>query len=44
MPRRFAWVLSLFGFGLGVLAVCLIAQWWWIHSMYALASTYYQIP
>ncbi|HET6300872.1 hypothetical protein [Microbacterium sp.] len=28
----------------GVLAVCLLAQWWWIHNMYALGNTYWQIP
>ncbi|MCT9820460.1 hypothetical protein N3K63_09225 [Microbacterium sp. W1N] len=28
----------------GVLAASLLGQWWWIYNMYALASTYYQIP
>jgi hypothetical protein len=28
----------------GVLALCLIGQWWWIYNMYALANTYWQIP
>ncbi|KZE91276.1 hypothetical protein [Microbacterium sp. TNHR37B] len=28
----------------GVLGVCLCGQWWWIYNMYAVASTYYQIP
>jgi len=29
---------------LGVLALCLAGQWWWIYNMFALANTYYQIP
>jgi hypothetical protein len=29
---------------LGVLALCLAGQWWWIYIMFALANTYYQIP
>ncbi|AZS37217.1 hypothetical protein CVS47_01849 [Microbacterium lemovicicum] len=28
----------------GVLAVSLLAQWWWIYNMYALGYTYWQIP
>nr|WP_184752865.1 hypothetical protein [Microbacterium thalassium] len=28
----------------GVVAVCLLGQWWWIYNMYALASMYWQIP
>jgi hypothetical protein len=28
----------------GVLAVCLLGQWWWIYNMYALGNTYWQIP
>lgn len=28
----------------GVLAACLVGQWWWIYNMYALASMYWQIP
>lgn len=27
-----------------VLAGCLAGQWWWIWNMYALASTYWQVP
>ncbi|HWI31848.1 MAG TPA: hypothetical protein VNT50_10175 [Microbacterium sp.] len=27
-----------------VLAACLLGQWWWIHGMYALGNTYWQIP
>lgn len=29
---------------LGVLGAALLAQWWWIYNMYALANTYWQIP
>lgn len=28
----------------GVLAACLAGQWWWIHNMYALGNTFWQIP
>ncbi|SDQ06829.1 hypothetical protein [Microbacterium sp. cf332] len=28
----------------GVLIVGLVAQWWWIHEMYAVGSTFAQIP
>lgn len=28
----------------GVLIACLAGQWWWIHNMYALANTFWQIP
>ncbi|MDN3494683.1 hypothetical protein QL996_01970 [Planococcus sp. APC 4015] len=28
----------------GVLGACLVGQWWWIHNMYALANTFWQIP
>lgn len=28
----------------GVLVLCLLGQWWWIHNMYALANTFWQIP
>lgn len=28
----------------GVLVACLAGQWWWIHNMYALANTFWQIP
>lgn len=28
----------------GVLAACLLGQWWWIYNMYAVASAYWQIP
>ncbi|OZD53476.1 hypothetical protein CH252_11845 [Rhodococcus sp. 06-1477-1B] len=37
VPRSRAW-------RLGVLALALIGQWWWIYNMYALANTYWQIP
>ena len=37
MPRSRAW-------RVGVLAACLVGQWWWIYNMYALANTYWQIP
>ncbi len=37
LPRSTAW-------RVGVLVACLLGQWWWIHAMFALASTYYQIP
>jgi hypothetical protein len=36
-PRSAAW-------RVGVLIACLVGQWWWIYNMFALASTYYQIP
>jgi hypothetical protein len=29
---------------LGVLALALLGQWWWIYNMYALGNTYWQIP
>ena len=29
---------------IGVLALALLGQWWWIYNMYALANTYWQIP
>lgn len=32
MPRSTPW-------RVGVLAACLVGQWWWIHTMYALAGT-----
>lgn len=28
----------------GILILSLVAQWWWIYNMYALANTYWQIP
>ena len=28
----------------GVLAVCLIGQWWWIYNMYALGNALWQVP
>ncbi|MGO3191770.1 MAG: hypothetical protein ACTIKQ_10220, partial [Microbacterium sp.] len=28
----------------GVLMLCLLGQWVWIHQMYALGSTYWQVP
>ncbi|CAN7321169.1 hypothetical protein LJR045_001738 [Microbacterium sp. LjRoot45] len=37
LPRSLAW-------RVGVLAACLVGQWVWILNMFALASTYYQIP
>lgn len=37
VPRSRAW-------RIGVLAVCLAGQWWWIYSMFALGNTYTQIP
>ncbi|WEK14694.1 MAG: hypothetical protein P0Y48_05700 [Candidatus Microbacterium phytovorans] len=37
LPRSLAW-------RVGVLAACLVGQWMWILNMFALASTYYQIP
>jgi hypothetical protein len=38
MPRSRAW-------RVGILCVCLIAQWWWIYNMYALAGlTLWSIP
>lgn len=37
MPRSLAW-------RAGVLAACLLGQWWWIYNMYALGNTYWQIP
>lgn len=37
MPRSWVW-------RLGVLAACLIGQWWWIYNMYGLANAYWQIP
>jgi hypothetical protein len=29
---------------LGVLALAVLGQWWWIYNMYALGNTYWQIP
>ena len=37
LPRSLAW-------RVGVLGACLVGQWVWILNMFALASTYYQIP
>lgn len=37
VPRSTAW-------RVGVLAACLLGQWWWIYNMYALGNTYWQIP
>jgi hypothetical protein len=37
MPRSRAW-------RFGILAACLLGQWWWIFNMYALGNTYWQIP
>ncbi len=37
LPRARPW-------RLGVLAACLLGQWWWIYNMYALGNTYWQIP
>ncbi len=37
MPRSVWW-------RIGVLAACLVGQWWWIYNMYALGNTYWQIP
>ncbi|WP_425836547.1 hypothetical protein [Microbacterium sp. PA5] len=37
VPRSMPW-------RFGVLAACLVGQWWWIYNMFALASTYFQIP
>jgi hypothetical protein len=37
MPRSLWW-------RIGVLAACLIGQWWWIYNMYALGNAYWQIP
>ena len=37
MPRSRLW-------RVGVLALCLLGQWWWIYNMYALANTYWQVP
>ena len=28
----------------GVLALCLLGQWWWIYNMYALGNSFWQIP
>jgi len=37
VPRSTAW-------RVGVLGLALLGQWWWIHNMYALGNTYWQIP
>ena len=37
VPRSRAW-------RIGVLAACLLGQWWWIYNMYALGNTAWQIP
>lgn len=37
VPRSMPW-------RAGVLTACLVGQWWWIYNMFALASTYFQIP
>ena len=28
----------------GVLAACILGQWWWIYNMYALGNTIWQVP
>jgi hypothetical protein len=28
----------------GVLAACIVGQWWWIYNMYALGNTIWQVP
>lgn len=37
LPRALWWRIS-------VLVLGIAAQWWWIHTMYALGSTFAQIP
>lgn len=37
VPRSRVW-------RVGVLAACLVGQWWWIYNMYALGNTAWQIP
>lgn len=37
VPRSLPW-------RLGMLALALVGQWWWIYNMYALGNTYWQIP
>ena len=37
LPRSRAW-------RLGVLAACLVGQWWWIWNMYGLGTEFWQIP
>ncbi|MCI1020214.1 hypothetical protein HWD99_16430 [Microbacterium sp. C5A9] len=37
VPRSRAW-------RIGVLVACLIGQWAWIHHMYALGNTFWQVP
>ncbi|WP_314453174.1 hypothetical protein [uncultured Microbacterium sp.] len=37
VPRSLPW-------RLGMLALALTGQWWWIYNMYALGNTYWQIP
>lgn len=37
VPRSRVWRSS-------ILALCLVGQWCWIHSMYALGSTFWQVP
>lgn len=37
LPRSTLW-------RLGVLAACLLGQWWWIYNMYALGNAHWQIP
>ncbi len=37
VPRALWW-------RLGILALALTGQWWWIYNMYALGNTYWQIP
>ena len=37
MPRSTVW-------RVGVLAACLLGQWWWIYNMYALGNTYLADP
>ncbi|WP_240658628.1 hypothetical protein [Microbacterium sp. CPCC 204701] len=37
VPRSRAW-------RVGVLASCLLGQWWWIYNMYALGNTAWQVP
>jgi hypothetical protein len=37
LPRSRVW-------RLGVLAACLVGQWWWIWNMYGLGTEFWHIP
>ncbi|HWS50076.1 MAG TPA: hypothetical protein VN241_03615, partial [Microbacterium sp.] len=32
------------GWRIGILVACLVGQWLWIHHVYALGNTFWQVP